>query len=407
VRPSPRSHQHLRKTFFATRFPEFAALADDHAYALFDAHVVTTDYIERVRQAAADAWSIYRKIFPVLQALPDETLEQMGFPANVLKCVRLRYAGVPETVVGRFDFIVTPSGPKLIELNAETPFFYWESNCIAGAIARALGYDDPNENAEQCLKDALAAAVLASSRGGRIVVTAHADDTDDSTGLYATRALGEALGKDVDFSTLDELFVIPGEALYDSKGPIDVLYRFYPLELFSSDEGGDEFFALIASDKLRIINPPCSLLLQNKCAQVLIWGLYEDGAFFSESDRAIIERVFLPTYADLPDDGNGYVRKPVFGRHGTSVAFVDDRGTTGEAPAHDYDDQPMVYQRRVPLPTVAFEHPTDGQREGYAITTCFIVGGTPTAVCMRVGDEITDAWAHFLPLAYSSTRGTS
>jgi glutathionylspermidine synthase len=395
---SPRS---IRAEFFATHFPAFAELADDHAYALYDVHVVSKEYVKQVRRAAADAWRIYRKISSLLRTLPDHTLLDMGIPANALGCVRIGYEGVAETVVGRFDFVVTPHGPKMIELNAETPFFLWESNRIAGEIAHSLGYDDPNEGAEEHLKAAMATAVSACSRGGRIVVTAHTGDLDeDCTATYTARILGDALGTTVDFSALRELFVVPGDGLYDAKGRIDVLYRFYPLELFSTDEGGEEFFALVAEDKVRIVNPPCSLLLQNKCAQVLIWGLYEAGEYFDDEERAIIERVFLPSYADLPDDGFEYVRKPAFGRQGNTVAFVDRQGENTVSADHDFEQQPMIYQRRLPIPVVAYEHPIDGPSDGYAITTCFIVGGKPTSVCMRVGSEITDAWAHFMPLAY-------
>lgn len=356
--------------------------------------------MQSVRDAARDGWRIYQKIAPVLRSLDDATLLEMGIPKNALACARLAYDAVPETVVGRFDFIMTGDGPKLIELNAETPFFLWESFEISGAVARELGFRDPNEHAARSLSRALVSAIRACWRGGRIVVTAYTGDSDDEmTSSYAMQILREK-ELPVEFASVDSLKVIPGDGLYDAGGRIDVLYRFYPLELFASDSGGDALFDLLLEDRLRAINPPSALLLQNKCAQVLIWGLYERGEFFDAAERVIIERVFLPTYAELPDDAYDYVQKPVLGREGNTVSVIERTGAIRSHEDADYADQPMIYQRRAVGERVAFTHPSRGASEGFAITTCFITGGEPSAVGMRVGGEITDRYAHFLPLAY-------
>jgi glutathionylspermidine synthase len=361
---------------------------------------VSESYVRSVRDAARDAWRIYRKIAPVVRSLDDGTLEEMGIPENAVECARLSYDAVPETVVARFDFLVTPEGPKMIELNAETPFFYWESFEISGAIAEALGLRDPNLHAVASLENALVTAIQACSRGGRVVVTAFTgDDDDEMAAAYATRVLRNA-NVPAEFTPLRDLEAVPGDGLYDSQGRIDVLYRFYPLELFAQDRGGNALFGLLLDDKVRVINPPCALLLQNKCVQVLIWGLYEHGEVFDEEERAIISRVFLPTYAELPDDGYDYVRKPVLGREGDSVAVISRSSGMCTSENTKYAHQPMVFQRRVSPPRVSYEHPKSGQTEGFAVTTCFITGGEPSAVGMRVGAEVTDRYAHFLPLAY-------
>jgi len=46
-----------------------------------------------------------------------------------------------------------------------------------------------------------------------------------------------------------------------------------------------------------------------------------------------------------------------------------------------------------------FARPYGTRTAGFAVVTCFVVGGTPCAVGMRAGGRITDAWAFMVPLA--------
>lgn len=393
-----------RAAFFQERFPEFWATIEDHDYALFEAHVITEGEAAEIRSAAADSWRIYQRTFEVLRAMPDQALRDMGIPKQALEVCRLGYAGVPETVVGRFDLIRTDDGYKVIEFNAETPFFYWETNRISGAVVRNLGYRDPNAESEALVQRALADAVRNTSvPGARVVVTAYNPYREDFfTAQYAREILADALpDREVAFAALHDLRV-DDNGLNDSVGRIDVLYRFYPLEHFAHDDGGAALFDLVREGKVALLNPPSALLLQAKSAQVVIWGLADGDAFFTAEERAIIRRRFLPTFADLPPDGHAYVEKPVFGREGNTVRIVRAGDVLYESAKRDYDDQPCVYQRCVALPTVPYVDPRTGPQIGHAIHTCFIAGGRPGALGLRVGSPITDGSARFLPLAYAS-----
>ena len=393
-----------RESFFRERFPDFWASSEGHDYALFDRHRMRENDVAELRTACADAWHIYRRAFEVLRAMPDDALRAMGIPETALRVCRLSYPDVPETVVGRFDFIRSDDGFKVIEFNAETPFFVWESNRINGEIARAFGDRDPNAGCEEALGHAFARAVsIAAPAARRLVITAYNPYREDYfTAQYVRDVLSRAIpNRRIDFAALHELHIKDG-ALHDESGRVDILYRMYPLEHFARDEGGTALFDLVERGALTIINPPSALLLQTKAAQVVIWGLAQAGAFFDDAERRLIAKRFLPTFSDLPGDGEVYVAKPVLGREGNGVRIVRGAAIIDAAARTDYDDQPRVFQRFVESPLVAYRDPRLGAQMGHAISTCFVVGGEPGAVGLRVArGTITDEWAHFLPVSYA------
>jgi len=61
-----------------------------------------------------------------------------------------------------------------------------------------------------------------------------------------------------------------------------------------------------------------------------------------------------------------------------------------------------VYQRYVPMPERSIWLPSGRRVHGYELLTCFVVGGEPSAIGMRVGGRITDARSHFVPLGVAA-----
>jgi glutathionylspermidine synthase len=377
-----------RRAFFRERFPDFWADAGGEPYALFDAFLMENDDVDVIRTTAAEAWRIMCRIAPVMRALPDAELVSMGIPTAALRVCRRTDETAGESTIARFDFALTPSGPKILELNAETPMFVWESFEISGAVARALGHGDPNDGAAASLRAAIVRAV--GTQPSRVAVSAHNVWREDwFSAVYLARVAGEALGHAVDAIPLHELRVRDG-MLSDAAGTrVDVLLRLYPLEHFAADRDGPRLFDLVERGALRLINPSSALLLQNKATLGIIWALAQRGVWFDANERATIARCFLPTHLEPPTDDQTYVRKPVLGREGNSIAIVRGNETLAASTARNYLAQPAVYQQFVPL------RATHG---GRAIATCFVVGGEPSAVALRVGTAITDSHARFLPI---------
>jgi glutathionylspermidine synthase len=344
---------------------------------------------------------VYARVAPLLRALPDEGLDALGVPATAYDVVRLHDVRAGETLVARFDFLYDGGRHRVLELNAETPFFMVESFVENGLRARACGLRDPNEGERERLADALGAALQPLSPEARVGVVATNVYREDVGTAYLLRDLiASRVGAEVVFVPVHELAVVDG-VVCDEDGPLDVIYRCYPLEHFAADPDGSALFEAVVHGACRLLNPPSALLLQSKAAQALIWGLYERGELFDERERAAVRDTFLPTYLDRPDDGNVYVRKPVFGREGIGVAILDPAGgeiARGERTIRAYDAQPAVFQRFVQARRRRARRADGVAIEGEELVTCFVVAGRPSAVGMRLGGPVIDSWSYFAPV---------
>jgi glutathionylspermidine synthase len=374
---------------------------EGHPYALPDVIVLDAPAVDAIRAAARDAWAIYARIAPLLRALPDEGLQALGIPAAAHDVVRLHDERAGETLVARFDFLRDGDTYRVVELNAETPFFVVESFVENGPRARAEGLRDPNAGEYERLGAAVAAALQPIGADARIgIVATNVYREDVGTACMLRDLLAPLVAAEVVFVPVHELDVVDGE-VFDGVGRLDVLYRWYPLEHFAADPGGAALFDAVARGACRLLNPPSALLLQSKAAQALIWGLYERGEYFDAAERDAIARVFLPTYLDRPDDGMAYVRKPVLGREGIGVSILDAAGeevASGERDIPSITEQPVVFQRYVRAPRRHVRRADGSEIDGEELTTCFLVAGRPSAIGMRIGGAVTDSWSHFAPL---------
>ena len=345
---------------------------------------------------------MYAQVAPLLRALPDEGLSALGIPAAAHDVVRLRDERAGETLVGRFDLLRDEDGAyRVVELNAETPFFIVESFVESGRRALEAGFRDPNEGELERLGDALRDALEPLVPGARIgIVATNVYREDVGTACMLRDLIASRVDAEVVFVPVHELAVDAGE-VFDTEGRLDVLYRCYPLEHFAADPDGELLFDAVLRGACRLLNPPSALALQSKATQALIWGLYERGELFDERQRGAIARSFLPTYLDRPADGMSYVRKPVLGREGIGVTILDGAGgevARGERAPRAYGEQPAVFQRYVRAPRRRVRRADGIEIDGEELTTCFVVAGRPSAVGMRIGGPVTDAWSYFAPV---------
>ena len=245
---------------------------EGHPYALPDVVVLDAAEVDAIRAAARDAWSVFVRVAPLLHALPDEGLHALGIPAAACEVVRLRDQRAGETLVARFDFLREGGRYRVLELNAETPFFLVESFVESGRRACAAGLRDPNAGEYARLGDAFAAALAPLAAGARIgVVATNVYREDVGTACALRDLIAARVAAEVVFVPIHELAVVDGEVC-DEHGPLDVLYRCYPLEHLAADPDGPALFDAVAGGACRLLNPPSALLLQSKATQALIWG---------------------------------------------------------------------------------------------------------------------------------------
>jgi glutathionylspermidine synthase len=386
------------------------------AFDILTAHAIAPEEVDAIVTAGAAVANVYRRVAPLLRRASDEALRSLGVPGHVLAAARVAIPGLADCVLGRFDFVRTPRGYRMLELNADNPGLLVETFSVNAEVCRETRARDPNEGGERILARRLTAAVAAAARHvgkrsldeARVVTASHgAYPRDRGIATYLARLLEGCRARYHPIQSLQ----IDADGLYDPAGDrIDVLYRVFPLQ-FLHDElfeprgaqidpaMGGLLLRLVADGRLALLNPPAAFLLESKALQAVIWNLFETRQYFSDDERAAIGRYMLPTYLDRPAGGTAYVTKPAYGGTGDTVSITGRRGTLiGRSRATTYAEHVMVYQQYVPVAAqpMMTEH---GRRRLHPVASCFVVDGEAMGICLRAGAAITDESAWVVPLA--------
>lgn len=403
-----------RRTQFYASIPDYWADLYGQEYSLYDVCELSAAEVLRIREATHRIGHLFARTVSLLRTVDDDTLLSLGFPAAALSYIRLHKLSV-ESVIARLDLVKSGDTYKCIEINADTPTFIKEVHHINGIICDHFDLHNPNEGFEKQLALAVERAIVESLDGQglaigstpNIVFTAHADHIEDYCTTQYLMSLTQLPSR---FVPLDQLQIIQNDGLYDERGiRIDVLYRqTFPVEIMLEDtdeEGnpiGQWLLELVEQDKLAVINPPSSFLMQSKAVQAVIWGLHEElSPYFTTEEHTWIEQHCLPTYLEADtflDRQCWYVKKPAFGREGDTVQIIDGSGKVVTADHQStYAHHLSVYQQYVELPQAQYRT-VNGLRQGSCLIGSFLIGGRAGAIGMRIGDAITNNGSYYLPV---------
>jgi glutathionylspermidine synthase len=319
-------------------------------------------------------------------------------------------------VLARIDLAHTTDGLKLLEYNGEAPGLVVETfglNALACAEARRC---DVNASSPEVLAKALCAALHL----GVEYVGGHADraviafsynlgsDRQSAAARYLAELAEDTLGiRPVDVP-LESLRALRERLCLPDGRPLDVLWPSCPVHylgaaLSSPESTPDECAALIArlvrERQLAVVNAPDASLLSSKAAQAVIFGLAQQGLYFSEAEAEIVQTYFLPTFLDPPGEADTYVIKPAFGSEGDSITIVDSaRLEVRRSACSSYRGEADVYQKYAALPTARLMTEY-GAQDLRVVTSCFLVSGQPAGIILRAGEEITDDQAWVVPVS--------
>ncbi|MEH7503331.1 glutathionylspermidine synthase family protein [Neobacillus drentensis] len=401
------SHYSTNRKRFYSQFPTFWSDLYESEYSLYHVYSITEQTSQLLKVATERMGTIFFKTARLLRSLTDEQLLELGYPPVSLPFLRLKNFS-PETIIARFDFVLTADGFKLIEFNSDTPTFIVECFHINGMVCSEFGYLEPNAGGERLLSSGITRAVIEASKGKaepNVVFTAHSDHIEDWNTIQYLSKLCQVSNRTVPLSALR---ITDGTLVDDEDMPIDVLYRqTYPLEHLVNDRDpitgdsvGIELLQLVKEDKLSIINPVSAFLLQPKSIQCLIWGLAEQEAFYTKEEQGWIKEYMLPTYleADAFKGQHDYVQKPSFGREGDTVTIWDlHSNVTVQNSIQTYKEDLSVYQSYIPLPTISLET-EKGIEELSLVFGSFLIAGKAGSIGIRAGGKITGNESYFLPV---------
>lgn len=396
-----------RKEFYSN-YPHFWSDLYECEYSLFHVFPITEQTMKQLQVATERMGKIFFKTARILRNLSNEQLLELGFPTASLPFIRLK-GMYPESVISRFDFALTEDNRiKMLEFNSDTPTFIVECFQMNGKVCEELDYDDPNANQERLLSSGITKAVMAFTKGmeePNVVFTAHPEHIEDwNTTMYLS-GLCHVENKVMPMTELR----ITDDALVDRDGlPIDVLYRqTYPIEDLIEDqdpETGDlvgvELLQLVKEGKLFIINPLSAFLLQPKSIQCLIWGLAEEGAFYTSEEQKWIKEYMLPTYLepDLFLGKSPFVQKPSFGREGDTITIRDKDTNIMIRNAHEtYKSSLPIFQKYTELPVVFLETEKGIEKLSY-VFGAFLIAGKASSIGIRAGEKITGNESYYLPV---------
>ncbi|WP_144504771.1 glutathionylspermidine synthase family protein [Bacillus mycoides] len=396
-----------RKEFYSNS-PHFWSDLYECEYSLFHVFPITEQTMKQLQLATERMGKIFFKTARILRNLSNEQLLELGFPTASLPFIRLK-GMYPESVISRFDFALTEDNRiKMLEFNSDTPTFIVECFQMNGKVCEELGYDDPNANQERLLSSGITKAVMEATKGmedPNVVFTAHHEHIEDwNTTMY----LSGLCHVDNKVMPMTELRIAE-DTLVDRDGvPIDVLYRqTYPIEDLIEDqdpETGDlvgvELLQFVKEGKLFIINPLSAFLLQPKSIQCLIWGLAEEGVFYTSEEQKWIKEYMLPTYLepDLFFGKSPFVQKPSFGREGDTITIRDKDTNIMIRNAHEtYKSSLPIFQKYTELPVVFLETEKGIEKLSY-VFGAFLIAGKASSIGIRAGEKITGNESYYLPV---------
>ncbi|KMN44542.1 glutathionylspermidine synthase family protein [Bacillus sp. LK2] len=396
-----------RKGFYSN-YPHFWSNLYECEYSLFHVFPITEQTMKQLQLATERMGKIFFKTARLLRNLSNEQLLELGFPSASLPFIRMK-GRYPEAVISRFDFALTEDNRiKMLEFNSDTPTFIVECFQMNGKVCEQLDYDDPNTNQERLLSSGITKAVMEAAKGIKnpnVVFTAHHEHIEDwNTTMYLSQ-LCHVENKVMSMSELR----ITGDALVDGDGmPIDVLYRqTYPIEDLIEDqdpETGDlvgvELLQLVKEGKLFITNPVSAFLLQPKSIQCLIWGLAEEGAFYTREEQQWITEYMLPTYLEpnLFLGKDSFIQKPSFGREGDTITIRDKDTNIMIRNVHQtYKSSLPIFQKYIDLPVVFLETEKGIEKLSYVFGS-FLIAGKASSIGIRAGEKITGNESYYLPV---------
>lgn len=246
-------------------------------------------------------------------------MDRFDIPRPIRQHIRHSWNNDEWGIYGRFDFVLTKDGPKMLEYNADTP-----TTLIESAISQWNWFTDNqdkfknhyqfNEIHEALVRhwsDITDPNHTDNPIKGPLHLAAFSQVDDYATVMYMAETAKEA-GHNIKVIDIETIGVDDRHDFVDSNGCyIENCFKLYPWEWMMEDEYG----ALIPSSDTRFIEPSWKMILSNKAILALLWERYPNCQFL------------VPSYLkhNTPEKLEGkWVHKPLLSREGSNVTIMDE-----------------------------------------------------------------------------------
>lgn len=369
---------------------DYYTTGENHDYLSDEILQLTKAEAEAYMRAGQEAYDLLRATARRSLADPARRTE-LGVPDRAVPLLEWSIQKEWDNyLIGRFDFAGGFDGLplKLIEFNADTASLMPETIVLQPEILKKAGIIEAPNNLLAGLTEALR-HIGPNARKDTANVVAHMGHTDDELNAeMIARAVKDAGWGRADAVPLPDLDFNPDEGLFYEAKPgrwlhYGTMIKFFPWDftLFEEPDLFDYLAEMVMNDRLRVLNPAWTLLLQSKALLVHAWR-------DAPGHPLLLPTGMLPE--ELPNPLDGYVRKPIFGRTGDNVAIIlRGRDVVAENQGY-YGDKKMVYQA-----LAQFNQDEDKHR--YQVST-FYTSRACGLACRRQDEWIIDDDAEFVPL---------
>jgi glutathionylspermidine synthase len=281
-------------------------------------------------------------------------IKEYSYPANIINYLD------KELSIMRLGFVTDQiMQPKLIEINSQTPSFFWE--CYDG-LQQGFNTNSPDvATYTQLLTKYLEnQAKLIDIKLNRVtkpcIAIVCCDHTDDLFQMEYIQNLLESTGSTAytEVFTIENLDINAKEMLtsIETGKEFDAVMLWYPIEWLAVEKFQDgssaleSIFELVKKGKLFIINGMQSFVVQNK---EFLSHLYDNDKQSNILTPSFCTKEELEEELDKVD----FIAKPIFGREGRGM-FGQKAGQSFEGDLSDsyYTDQNYIYQPFIDSPSL-------------------------------------------------------
>lgn len=342
-------------------------LQEQQPYGMYHCHRVSATTVKEIKQATRAAGSVIKKTWEVVRGFDDETLLSLGFPERSVRVIKAD-SSLPFAMRLDWCWNELTGDKKIVEINCQTPSFWFE--CLEGNrfAAHHFNLGDPNPEAKELVPTCLYKQIeTAAQKLGKKVnqctvgFTALNNVEDMGTMHWLSQHLKGCNATSLLFP-LEFLGIKENLGLFYTRNntKIDILFMWYPLEwaIHDRDEQGkllwDSLEQLILKQKVVLVNFASGFVLQPKSLFSLITDLGWD---FFGCDAATVFEYFPKTSMLAENIGHSYFAKPILGRQGEGgyAVYNQDVLVEGSGKNEWYTSQAYVYQELLDMPTIEIE----------------------------------------------------
>ena len=325
--------------------------SDESSYISDELVVISEEEAEAYYEATNTLYDMY--VEAAEHVIENNLFHEIGIPFNLVEVIKESWENdVHWHLYGRFDLAGGIDGKpiKLLEFNADTPTALFETAIVQWAMLKQNGLEEASQfNAlYESLVDNFKRLVTLEKDvsdfeerydGWNFLFTSVRGNSEEENTVRLLQHIASEAGFQTQFAYIDDIEFSSDEGIFYEDKNYELWFKLIPWEDIALEESDLAMLLtnIIKNQKAIIFNPAYTLLFQCKGILKILWDLYPNHPL-------LLETSFEPLASKKQ------VKKPVFGREGSSVSILDENANVVETAQGDYDNHKMVYQAYTQLP---------------------------------------------------------